>query len=235
MTFDSPGVYEVTVQASDNAGGGGSGSIQITVNSATSQSPGDTNPPAPVTGPQTSHGTQPGGAAGRHQSNASSTAGGERHDGRHRRQQKGPQHGSSGNTAPGSGGASPTSGNSGRSSGSTGTANHEPVDRQRSPPGSRGQRGAERHRPSASTGSSSSAPEVTGRRISDVTLLPAGVSPLVHVVPASLAVAPAARRVIHASVLPALAGALAVVLLFGLGAGWELAGRRGWHALRFGG
>lgn len=232
VTFDSPGVYEVTVEASDGAGGGGSGSIQITVNSATGQSPGNSSPHSPATGPQTSHGNQPGGAAGKHDTHGSGTSGRGGDDGRYKQRQ---QHGSAGSAAAGSGGASASSGSTDKSGGTAGAGNRAPVKEQRKPPRSRAPHGAGRHRPAPSAEIPASAPDVTGRLISDVTLLPAGVSPLVRVVQAPLGTAPAARRVIHASVLPALAAALAVVLLFGLGAGRELAGRRGRRALRFGG
>jgi hypothetical protein len=71
---------------------------------------------------------------------------------------------------------------------------------------------------------------VTGQLVGDVTPLPAGASPLVHAVAAQTS-APPARQATHTSRLAALAGALAVVLLLGLGAGRELRGRRGWRAL----
>ena len=73
-----------------------------------------------------------------------------------------------------------------------------------------------------------SGPTVDGRLISDVTALGPGASPLVHVVPATVASAPPARRAIRASVLPAVGAALAVLLLLGLGAGREL----GWRVRR---
>jgi hypothetical protein len=71
-----------------------------------------------------------------------------------------------------------------------------------------------------------SLPLVSGRLISDVTLLPATLSPLVREAPASAASAPALRRAAGPVLAPALAAALAVILLFGLGAGHELRGRR---------
>jgi hypothetical protein len=55
-----------------------------------------------------------------------------------------------------------------------------------------------------------------------VTLLPADASPLVKVVPASAATAPPVRRPTRASILPALAGVLAVVGLLALGAADQL-------------
>ena len=77
-------------------------------------------------------------------------------------------------------------------------------------------------------------PVVAGRLISDVVPLAPSASPLVHLVPATVASAPPARRALRASVLPALGAALAVVLLLGLGAGRELGWRLDWPALRGG-
>jgi hypothetical protein len=74
---------------------------------------------------------------------------------------------------------------------------------------------------------------VAGQLISDVVPLPAGASPLVHVVPA-VATAPPARRAIRASLLPVFGAALAVLLLLGLGAARELGWRPAWRALRSG-
>jgi hypothetical protein len=73
---------------------------------------------------------------------------------------------------------------------------------------------------------------VAGRLISDVIPLVPGASPLVHIVPATVASAPAARRALRASVLPAIGAALAVLLLLALGAGRELGWRFDWRALR---
>jgi hypothetical protein len=54
----------------------------------------------------------------------------------------------------------------------------------------------------------------------------------VHVVPATVASAPPARRAISATALPAIGAALAVLLLLGLGAGRELGWRPNWRTLR---
>jgi hypothetical protein len=67
---------------------------------------------------------------------------------------------------------------------------------------------------------------VAGRLISDVTTLPAAVSPLVHITPAAAAAPPQARQAIRSRSLAAPGAALAVAVLLGLGAGWELRGRR---------
>ncbi len=73
---------------------------------------------------------------------------------------------------------------------------------------------------------------MVGQLVSDVTPLPAAVSPLVHIASAPLATAPPARQAIRTSLLPGLAAGFAVVLLLGLGASRELRGRGGWRALR---
>jgi hypothetical protein len=69
-------------------------------------------------------------------------------------------------------------------------------------------------------------PLVSGRLISDVTTLPAGASPLVHVTPAAVAAPPQVRQATRSRSLAAPGAAVAVAVLLGLGAGWELRGRR---------
>jgi hypothetical protein len=71
---------------------------------------------------------------------------------------------------------------------------------------------------------------VTGRLISDVITLPEGSSPLVHPTPAAAAT-PQVRQAIHSRSLAAPVAGLAVVLLLGLGAAWELRGRHPWRDL----
>jgi hypothetical protein len=64
-------------------------------------------------------------------------------------------------------------------------------------------------------------PVISGRLISDVTLLRPDQSPLVKIV-TSTATAPPVERSVRASILPALAAVLTVVVLLGLGAGHQL-------------
>jgi len=236
VAFDTPGTYQVTLQATDAAGGGGGDSIQIAVTAASGQSPSNAKPHAPATGPQSSSGNTPGGPAGKARAEPPSTAGGKSHAGQHKHRQKSSPHATtstttasttttaSGGGSPASGGGSPASGGgspgSGRASGTTTSTATS--------------RTSARARATARIKRRLSPSIVSGRLIGDVTPLPAGASPLVHVVPAPLATAPAARRPIRASALPALAAGLAVVLLFSLGAGRELRGRRGRRALIFG-
>jgi hypothetical protein len=67
---------------------------------------------------------------------------------------------------------------------------------------------------------------VAGRLISDVTTLPQGSSPLVHLTPAAAVAPPQVRQAVRSRSLAAPGAALAVAVLLGLGAGWELRGRR---------
>jgi hypothetical protein len=76
-------------------------------------------------------------------------------------------------------------------------------------------------------------PLVAGRLISDITTLPAGSSPLVHLAPAAAAAPPQVRQATHSLSLAAPSAALAVALLLGLGAWWELRGRRRSQAVMF--
>ena len=71
-------------------------------------------------------------------------------------------------------------------------------------------------------------PLVTGRLISAVTTVPAGTSPLVHAT-TSAAAPPQVRQAIRSRSLAAPGAALAGALLLGLGAAWELRGRRRWR------
>jgi hypothetical protein len=75
---------------------------------------------------------------------------------------------------------------------------------------------------------------VQGQLISDVIPLPADRSPLVHVVAASSASAPARQAPERASWLPIAGAALAILALLGLGAQRELGRPRWWPVLRTG-
>ena len=78
------------------------------------------------------------------------------------------------------------------------------------------------------------APVVTGQLVSDVTPLPAGESPLVHVEAGVAATSQAARTRSSGSPLGPIVGGLAVIALLALGARRELRGKRDWRTLRFG-
>jgi hypothetical protein len=82
---------------------------------------------------------------------------------------------------------------------------------------------------------SARAPLIAGRLVGDVTPLSAATSPLVHSVSGARAAAPPARQAVRSSALPALAGGLAILLVFVLGAGRELRWRLPGHMLLRGG
>lgn len=225
VTFLNQGQFNVTVQVTDTAGGGGVASIPITVGT----------PPAPATGghkqkgagtnkksksptgPKKSGGHHAGGPAGKPKSGQSTTP-------------------ATTNTNT-TGGATTQPGTTAQtttttttpSTQSTTTATPHPTTTPRARP-----KRATVPRTRPTTPVPLAGPRVTGLLISDVTPVPAGVSPLVHTVPAAVVTAPPARQAIRASLLPVFGAAFAVVLLLGLGARRELRSRRDWRALRFG-
>lgn len=240
-SFASAGKYNVTVEASDAAGGGGGDTLQITVTEPNGPPPRSGNQSTP--GPNASGGKNPGGSAGNqngkpqgggnHNFGGSGSSG--RHDAKnpaaasnHKRKHARSTHPS---TAPAS------SGTQGPSSQTTGGSSSTPSSSSPTTPAP--VRGTPHSSPSVKQPRSKQprpAPQsalITGRLISDVTPLPADASPLVHIVPAQIASAPA-RRVVRTSLARVLAAALAIVLLLGLGARRELRGRRDWRAFRFG-
>ncbi len=241
VTFNQPGAYDVTVQVIDDAGGSGADTVPITVGTHTqTQTTTHTQTQTTTTQTQTQTQTTPGGKGPGGNGPGGGGQGGAG-NGRHGNQHTGGGNGSgnvhttttptTSTTATQSiGGTSPTSGAGGTAPSSSAAGGRK---------AGRGHTGGGPHSPSLlksppTTGTSSQAPLVTGRLVSDVIPLPAGASPLVHPVPASIAPAPAARRAIRGSVVPILGGALTVVLLLTLGAARELRGRRNWRALRFG-
>ena len=99
-------------------------------------------------------------------------------------------------------------------------APHRPV------PHPRSQRTTRRRGPPAAP----AGPLVTGRLISDVSPLPVGSSPLVHLTPVAAAAPPAVGQATRTTAMPAIGAALVVIVLLGLGAWRELRGRRRWRA-----
>jgi hypothetical protein len=85
-------------------------------------------------------------------------------------------------------------------------------------------------RPKATAPPARTGPLVTGRLVSDVVPLSAGSSPLVRATPAAAA-PPQVRQATRSRSLAAPGAGLAVALLLGLGAWWELRGRRRWRAV----
>ena len=223
IRFANAGQYEVTVQVTDAAGGGGIASIPITVGGqAPTATGGHKRSGAGTaltshfpTGPRQSSGSHPGGAAG------NSTRGGS----------------PSGNTH--AGGTTPAHPQATPSTSTPAPAATTPQNLPASPhpaPLTTTPRLAPRPLPLTKPGPAPPAkgPVVAGRLISDVIPLSPDASPLVHLVPAAVASAPPGRRALRASLLPLIGGALAVVLLLALGAGRELGWRPDWRALRGG-
>ncbi len=229
-TFATGGVYAVAVRVTDAGGGIGTASTAITVNppggpsptrSGSAGTPGNGTSGASPTGPITSAGSTPGAGAG-----APSA-------GRGGRQRGGSAGGSSrAGAAPRrgatTGGATATHAGIGAAGRATGAAPNRSAGRR----GGAGRRHAPARPPlRRSPPTAPGARLVSGRLIGDVVTLPPDASPLVRRVVAAAATAPAVRRGVHASLVPGLAAALAIVVLLGLGAGRELRGRRAWRAL----
>jgi PKD repeat protein len=215
VTFPTAGQYDVTVQVTDSGGGGGGAEIPINVGppspAATGSHPqtgsGKSRKSHTPTGPHKSKGTHPGGRAGSSTTGKSTTG-------------NGTNTSTTSSTTPTSTtptSTTPTSG--GSSHPSTAPAPHRT--------GTSKQASAHATAPrTRSTPPPPSGTLVAGLLVSDVTPLAPGASPLVSVVPAAVATAPPARQAIRASLLPAFAAGLGVLLLLGLGAGRELHGRR---------
>jgi PKD repeat protein len=218
-TFASAGQYAVTLQVTDTAGAGGGAEIPINVGPAApvasgkhkQTGSGTSRKSHSPTGPRKSSGNHAGASAGTHQSQTSG--------------QSNPSTSTTSQTAttPSSTSTTPTTSGAKTDTTPARTTGSHPRTPRHPPPVIK---------PPAPA--PVSGPLVNGQLISDVTLLPAGASPLVHSVPAPAASAPPARQAVRTSPVPALAGALAVALLLALGATRELRGRRAWRALRLG-
>ena len=228
VTFNTGGTYKVTVQVSDDSGGGGVGAIPITVTSST---PPTSNNNGPTTGPKNSGGKH-GQVPRKHQSGN----GGQKHNGK-------PSNGSTGGhhsttpTSPSHGGTTPAgSGGSGATTPTSGSsAPHGTAAAKSQSAAPKSNRHATSHLKAAPPPAPGvQAPVVNGQLVSDVTPVPAGESPLVHVEAGVAATSQAARSNSPGSPLGPIVGALAVVALLALGARRELRGKRNWRTLRFG-
>lgn len=221
IRFASAGSYDVTLQVTDAAGGGGGYALPtpITVGSATTaQTP--TTPNAPTSGPTHSAGQTPGAAAGKHSRKPNAASAKRRRN-----------NGAAGATVSSSSSTTPNT----TPAATTPAAGTEPAPNRRasktaSHSTAAARAPASRHLPPASPGETL----VAGRLVSGLTPLPPDESPLVRSQPPSTGTAPSMRRVVGASLPSVIAAVLTVVLLFSLGAGRELRGRRRSRALRFG-
>lgn len=205
VVFTTPGTYAVTLQVTDTAGGGGgAGPIDITVNPTPAQTGSHS---------QSGNGTNPKATA-----------------------PTGPQN--SGGVTPAGKAGNKQPASTPKPEATPGAPEPVPSTPTSTSPGA----GLPAPRPAAPlrgpspqpAATAPHAPVVAGLLISDVTPVPAGESPLVHLASGAVPTAPPVREAIRASVAPALAASLAVVLLFGLGAGRELRGRRRWRNLGLG-
>jgi hypothetical protein len=208
------GSYDVTVQVSEvNGGAGGTATIQFVTpakptSDHTNQSGGKhpTKSTSPTGTENGKHSDHQGGQTGSHPSGGSRTS----------PTTTSPQSTTTTQptttTHPASTTTQPTT--------STASAPTRPPARTAPPP----RRAAPRRRtPAART--APAGPLVTGRLISNVTTLPQGSSPLVHLTSAAAA-PPQVRQATRSRSLAAPGAALAVAALLGLGAWWELRGRR---------
>jgi PKD repeat protein len=222
VMFTTAGTYDVTVQVTDDQGGGGTATIPITVTSSTP-------PPAHAKGLPKGPTKSGGNGSGQVPRKRDRGNGGRGHAGSHRGGSTSPSHTSSPSnsnhgTAPASSGGSSLPSASSPPAPVTPLKTHSvgPHSRTRSP------------LKAPAVALSGQAPVVTGRLVSDVTPLPAAVSPLVHVEAGVPETSQAARSTVGGSALPAIAAGLAILALLALGARRELRGRRDWRTLRFG-
>jgi hypothetical protein len=219
VRFPTAGQYDVTLQVTDTAGGGGVASIPITVGGKPGAATG-THPRSgagtslsshfPI-GPLTSAGHHPGSRPG------STKTAGTSPSGTHTSPSATPAH----TTTTTSSATAPTT-----------ATTPTPVTPHPAPPAQSPHRSGRPRLSKPTPPSRIKGPTVSGQLISDVVPLAPSASPLVHIVAATVASAPPARRAIRASLLPAIGAALAVLLLLGLGAARELGWRPAWQPLR---
>jgi hypothetical protein len=225
VTFASAGTYNVTVQVTDDEGGGGAATIPITVTSST---PPPAHQKGTPTGPKKSGGKGSGQVPRKHDRGN----GGHSHKRSHNGGSSSGTHASS----PSSKGTTPVSPGSPSGSSNSGSSTPAPVTplntHSVAPHDSKQHQTSHLKAPSAAPGALG--PVVTGQLVSEVTPLPAGQSPLVHIEAGVAETSQAARSSVGGSALPAIGAGLAVLGLLALGAARELRGRRDWRALRFG-
>jgi PKD repeat protein len=243
VSYADPGNYKVTLLVTDADGGGGATTVPITVTGSSTTPPaGGSSSPTPTGA--TGTGDNPnGGASGSTGGNgkgggAQPSNGNGNHNGS---PSATPTPSSSHQEKPSRGGSSPGAGASPTTpahrstptspTAPSGTPSLNPS-ASPTPPSAPQRNPAPTQRRTRRPGVRSVGPLVTGRLIADVTPLPAGSSPLVHLSPGSAAAAPRPPQPSQRSPLPAIAGCLAIVLLLGLGARRELAGPDWWRTLR---
>jgi PKD repeat protein len=236
VQFNTAGVWTVNVEVTDAGGGGGGDQRTVTVNpQGSATTPTSTGPV--TTGPDKSKGPKPGGRP-TNQKQSGTQNNGNTHG-------KGTQTTSTtsqttttqttttqttttqSTTTPAAGGSSGSSGSPGAGSASATSSAGQATTGQKAPP-------APTHRATPKPTSPPTGTVVQGQLIGDVIPLPVDRSPLVHVVAASSASAPARQAPERPSWLPIAGAALAILALLGLGAQRELGRPRWWPVLRTG-
>jgi uncharacterized membrane protein YgcG len=200
-----PGTYPVTVEVADPASGtGGVQTLEVTANASaahgkhTRSGGSQRDRSGPPTGPSRSSGSRPGGAAGSGRASDAHTAG------------------SQGTSAGGGGASRQTSTQTRANHGRSATTHHAAPPRHRQPSA------RQRTRP---PGAAAPTTLVKGRLISDVKPVSVRTALAIESSPASAAAGPAVRQATTASSSAALVSGLVVLVLLGLGAGYELRGR----------
>lgn len=230
VTFTTDGTYHVTVQVTDDQGGGGSAAIQITVTSP-NRPPSD-NHNGPPTGPHHS-----GGKGGQVPRNHQRGNGGQRTNGSANTGSTAGRRSGRYGTATHSGTTPGASGASGATAPASGSSNPSvtPANAPSTVPRSRARRRTSSHLKASPPPAPGAQPRVvTGQLVSNVTPLPAAESPLVHVEAAVPATSQAAGSRAGGSPAGPIVAGLSVLALLALGARRELRGNRDWRTLRVG-
>ncbi len=232
VQFSTPGVWTVNLEVTSANGGGGGSQLTVTVKpQGSSTTPTSTGPV--TTGPDQSKGPKPGGRPTKQKKS------GTQDNGRQHTHGNGTQTTSTtsqttttqtsttrSTTTPaaGSSGSSGSPGSSGGGSGSAANPSQSTTTHRRTP-------ATASHQTTTTPTPPPTGTLVRGQLVSDIVALPAGRSPLVHLVPGSAAGAPARQARARPSVLPIAAAALAIAVLLGLGAQRELGRPRWWPRL----
>ena len=249
VQFNTAGIWTVNLQVTDPHGGGGGDQTTVTVNpTGTSSTPTTTG--STTTGPDKSSGTTPAAPPSIKKHKSGTQPSGQQNI--HGNGQGNTSHHTQTTTTTTSTSTTPTTttqatttpaggssaGGSSGSSGASGPGQSTTATSPTSTPGAhhRAPRAPTHHRAPAPT----QGKLVDGELISDITPLPANSSPLVHLLPAASAAAPARQApVSHSHIVPVAAGVLAVLVLLGFGAQRELGYDRHWRgwlqSLRAGG
>jgi PKD repeat protein len=240
VQFNTAGVWTVNVEVTDANGGGGGDQTTVTVNQpGTSSTPTSTGPT--TTGPNKSSGTTPNAPPSTKKPKT-----GTHQTGTHKNHGKGQGNTSthtqtsttSTTTTPTTSQTTTTPAAGGSSGGFSGSSGSPGATASPTTPASAAHAGTDRRARRAPTHRPAPTPAqgtlVRGELVSDIVPLPADRSPLVHLVSAQNAAAPARQAPVRRSVvLPIIGAILAVLLLLSLGAQRELGWPRWWRNTRW--